>query len=179
MSFTSGLASTLNVPIFSGGSMPDRPGMVNLPEVNISAAAEGPAASRTIPGAALRPAEDKSKIERYAKRRSKPKRGSDQVSTTDTPVGSIGVFTTPQTLMAFPVAATIVTLIWKVLARVFPAWGGSMLVALMIALVVGFVIYVNSQPNAKTLRDKFVAASVALFNCFVLAATALGINSVS
>ena len=36
---------------------------------------------------------------------------------------SVGVFVTPQSLMTFPVASTVVTLIWKVLAKVFPAWG--------------------------------------------------------
>ncbi len=90
----------------------------------------------------------------------------------------VGVFTSPQALMTFPVATGLVSATWKVFGQVFP-WGGEKWVALVLALAVGAVIYCMSEPQGGTRKDKIAAAAVALFNSFNLAAAALGITHVT
>ena len=177
------LASALNVPIFAAPSIGAGPGAVYLPGITLSAPADAPPVPPAgIPAAPGVVPADRPKDVPGALTPLQPAASVvldvPHAHAAPVPLGTIGVFTTPQSLMAFPVAASFVTLIWRVLARVFPSWGGGEGVALGIAFVVGIVIFINSnQQNATTLKDKFVAASVALFNSFALAATALGIHT--
>ena len=92
------------------------------------------------------------------------------------PADSVGVFVTPQSLMTFPVSSTMVTIVWKVLANVFPSWGGSKVVPLVAALAVGLLIYFLSEKPALTRKDQIVGLGIAVLNSFTLAATALGIS---
>jgi hypothetical protein len=110
-----------------------------------------------------------------------PTASSRQPGTPARPAGdtSIGVFLTPQSFVTFPVASVVVSVAWKVLASIFPAWGTSRITLLVIALIVGALLYALSTSAKTTLRERFIAAGVALFNSFFLAASALGIESVS
>lgn len=179
------LSSVLNVPIYSGASTSTAPGAVNLPPIVLPAAANAPAPPSSGPSALtpVLPAASKAG-DADVKQVPAALTPTDAPTTTKTsqapepvPIGNVGVFITPQALAAFPVAAAVVTIVWKVLGRVFPAWNGNPKLALLVALVVGVVIFVNSKTNAKTASTKFVAVAVAIFNSFMLAATALGINS--
>ncbi len=89
----------------------------------------------------------------------------------------IGVFTTAQSLVTFPVASGLVTLVWRVIAAVWPAWGNTKVVPLVIALLVGGLIHVISVTPGTTRRDGFIGLAVAVLNSFSLAATALGIDA--
>jgi hypothetical protein len=91
--------------------------------------------------------------------------------------GTVGVFTTAQSFVTFPVAASLVTIVWKVLARVQPGWAQGEIVALVIALIIGMVIYSMSVVKGETLKEKAIGFVIALFNSFTLAATALGIDT--
>jgi hypothetical protein len=70
----------------------------------------------------------------------------------------------------------MVTIIWKVLGKTFPAWGTSFAVPLGAALLIGLLIYLISENPGPTPKDKAIGIAVALLNSFTLAATALGIN---
>jgi hypothetical protein len=98
-----------------------------------------------------------------------PSPGSDKV----------GIFTTPQSLVTFPVATAAVTTIWKVLGAVQPSWSDKKLVPLIVALVIGLLIYLVTVSQGTDFRQKLVEAGVAIINTFTIAAAALGIGDIS
>jgi hypothetical protein len=73
----------------------------------------------------------------------------------------------------------LVNIVWKVLGVVFPRWGTTKLLLLGISFVVGVLIYWISQTDHMTAKEKGISAGIAFFNCFFLAASALGIDVVS
>ena len=91
----------------------------------------------------------------------------------------IGVFITEQSIVSFPVASGVVLTISNVLKRIFPLLPSSDLLILLIAFVVGFVIFLISlvvsdkQPKPLEIIIRFF---IAIFNSFFLAAAALGID---
>jgi hypothetical protein len=90
---------------------------------------------------------------------------------------TIGVFTTTQSVLTFPVASGVVTIIWQVIGGVFPSWGKKPVVALVIALLMGTLIWAVSTTRGQSTRDKLIGGAIAIINSFSLAATALGIHS--
>jgi hypothetical protein len=70
-----------------------------------------------------------------------------------------------------------VTLIWQVIGGVFKGWGKSPVVALVIALLVGTLIWAVSTTRGESMKDKLIGAAIAVINSFSIAATALGIHS--
>jgi hypothetical protein len=87
-----------------------------------------------------------------------------------------GVFVTSQSLLTFPAASFTVVVIWKVVARVFPGLEGFVALPLVIAFLVGGLIYYISITPKMSGREKVIALGVAFINCFILAASALGIE---
>src|SRR5262245_43603278 len=53
----------------------------------------------------------------------------------------VGVFTSPQSLTTFSGASAAVNVIWRVLGNTFPAWGGEKVTLLVIALLVGALVF--------------------------------------
>lgn len=92
--------------------------------------------------------------------------------------GQVGIFTTPQSLVTFPVATAAVTTIWKVSGNVYPPLDTNKLMPFFIALAIGFLIYLASVSRGATLRQKIIEAGVAIINTFTIAAAALGISKV-
>jgi ABC-type antimicrobial peptide transport system permease subunit len=92
---------------------------------------------------------------------------------------SVGVFISAQSIVTFPVASTVVTVVSQVLQAVFPALKGSNLVPLVLALVVGLLVYAISITKQMTTREKLIGLAIAVINCFFLAAGALGISAVA
>jgi hypothetical protein len=90
---------------------------------------------------------------------------------------AIRLFTTTESGLTFPVASGLVTLIWQVIGGVFPSWGKKAVVALVIALLLGMLIWVVSINKDQSKKDMFIGAAIAILNSFSLAATALGIHS--
>ena len=91
----------------------------------------------------------------------------------------IGIFTTPQSLVTFPVATAAVTTIWKVLGSVHPPFNSdNKLVPLIVALVIGLLIYLATVSQGASLKQKLVEAGVAIINTFTIAAAALGISDI-
>ena len=93
-----------------------------------------------------------------------------------------GVFITPQSLVTFPIATTVISIIWKVLGTLFPSIDGSLWIPACTSLMFGaFIFYVGiSDPKAKTTRrDVIIGAVVAVVNSFYLFASSVGIVSVA
>lgn len=89
------------------------------------------------------------------------------------------VFVTEQSLVTFPVATLVVSVIYRVLGVLVPAWANNLGVGVVIAFIVGLAIYVLSVNWATdTLEQKIKALIVAAINCFFLAAAALGLFDV-
>lgn len=96
------------------------------------------------------------------------------------PPGSdkVGVFVAPQTLVTFPVASAAVTTVWQVLGRL-TSWGKPEYVLLIIALVVGLLIYLATVSKGTDLKQKIIEIGVAIINSFTIAAAALGIGEIT
>ena len=91
----------------------------------------------------------------------------------------VGIFTTPQSLVTFPVATAAVTTIWKVLGAVYEPWNSNnKLVPLFIALIIGLLIYLATVSQGASLKQKLIEAGVAIINTFTIAAAALGISDI-
>jgi hypothetical protein len=90
--------------------------------------------------------------------------------------GQVGAFITPQTLVTFPGASTVVTVVWKLLGTAIPSWHDVKLVLFVIALIVGMLIYLLSDDKGNDVKSKVSSFIIALLNSFMLAAAALGID---
>jgi len=95
---------------------------------------------------------------------------------------AVGVFVTPKSLLAFPTASFVVTLLATFMRKIFPVVAGSIWVSVGSAFFIGLVIFITtiSSPSFRLRGWKqwFVAVAVALVNCVYLAATALGLLTV-
>jgi hypothetical protein len=92
--------------------------------------------------------------------------------------GQVGIFTTPQSLVTFPVATAAVTTVWKVLVAVDIPGSKAKWVPLLIALVIGSLIYLATVSRGASLKQKLIEAGVAIINIFTITAAALGIDDI-
>lgn len=90
---------------------------------------------------------------------------------------SVGVFVTGQSVATFTAASALVSLVWKVLAVVHPAFSSEKLIPLGLALIVGMLIYWQSEVPSQDIKGRVIGFSFAFLNSFTLAAAALGIDS--
>jgi hypothetical protein len=92
-------------------------------------------------------------------------------------VDKVGVFTTAQSLVTFPGAVAAVTTIWKVLGTMYEPLGTTnKIIPVVLALIVGFIIYLTSVTKAATWREKLAEFGIAIVNSFTIAAAALGLG---
>lgn len=103
-----------------------------------------------------------------------PSGGSNNTSPDDT---DAPVFVSRESVITFPVASLVVTMIWKVIKAAFPFWGASTYTPLIIAFAVGLFIYYISIKDNMSKRNKRIALGIAIINSFFLAAGALGIDA--
>ena len=110
----------------------------------------------------------------------KPEKG-ETVAAAAPKSGAVGVFITPKSLLAFPTASFVVTLLGLFARKISPSLGGSIWVPVISAFFVGTVIFVTTigEPSLKprSWQDWFVSVAVGLVNCVYLAAAALGLLS--
>lgn len=90
---------------------------------------------------------------------------------------AVGVITAQQSAITFAGAPAAVTLVCKVLGVAAPTWGSSKLLAIVLSLFVGMLIYWQSVPGSGTSREKITGFVFALINSFAIAAAALGISA--
>lgn len=89
----------------------------------------------------------------------------------------VGVFTTAQSLVTFSGATAAVTTIWKVLGKVYEPFGPkNTLVPVVLALIIGIIIYLLSVTKGTGMKDKLTGFVIAIINSFTIAAAALGIG---
>jgi hypothetical protein len=91
----------------------------------------------------------------------------------------VGLFITPKSLMAFPTASSVVTMLALLSRGVLPTWVGSNSLIIGSSLFVGTIIFAAtiSQPELKprSWGQWFVAVGVAVVNSAYLSAAGLGI----
>jgi hypothetical protein len=91
----------------------------------------------------------------------------------------VNTFLTPTSLVTFGGASTAVVVIWRVLGEVYAPWQTEKLVPLVLSFLIGAVIYLLSDDQGTTWRERFGRIAVGIVNCFFLAAAALGIGTVA
>lgn len=106
-----------------------------------------------------------------------PPPGSGGGAPAPTDGNAVGVFTSPQAVVTFPAASGLITVVWKVLGQVNTGWGTNKLVPFVLALIVGLLIYLQTETPGVKPKDKIIGFGFALLNSVTLAATALGINT--
>jgi hypothetical protein len=92
--------------------------------------------------------------------------------------GSIGVITASQSAITFAGAPAAVTLMWKVIGVASSTAAASKVLPIVLSLVIGMLIYWQTQSPGVTRREKVIGFAFALINSFAIAAAALGIDSV-
>jgi len=96
---------------------------------------------------------------------------------------SVGAFLTPQSLLSFPVASGAVTLVWKSLGALSSPLGTANWVPLVVALLVGLIIYLISVSDDKMPKPsggmRIVGIGIAVLNAFFLFAAAVGVATVT
>jgi hypothetical protein len=91
-----------------------------------------------------------------------------------------GAFITAQSLASFPVASSITVALWQLVKVLLPSQGASSWTAVIIAFIIGMVIYFTSTSDARLNlggRGKVIAFVIAVINCAFLAMAAMGINT--
>ena len=94
-----------------------------------------------------------------------------------TPTASLGIINTSQSTITFAGAPVLVTLVWKVVGLVFPTILGTMVFPVVLSLIVGMLIYWQSETTGGNMKQKILGFIFALLNSFAIAATVLGINT--
>lgn len=102
--------------------------------------------------------------------------GRNSVSPQTPPI-EVGVITAQQSAITFAGAPAAVTLVWKVLGQINQGWGDSKLLAIILSLMIGMLIYLQTVPVTGSKKDKITGFIFALINSFAIAAAALGINT--
>ena len=90
-----------------------------------------------------------------------------------------GVFVTPQSLVTFPVATTVVGLMWKAIEALVPALQGSLWTPFVLSAVVGAIIFciaISEPDSTQSRRDKLIGGLVAVINIFYIFASVAGIS---
>jgi len=93
---------------------------------------------------------------------------------------SVGGFITPEYLLSFAGASTIISLLVRVFSALFK--GNELVVTSIVALVVGLIILLinltDPEKKLKGTRDWLIAILVGLINCIYLIAVSIGVFEV-
>jgi hypothetical protein len=88
----------------------------------------------------------------------------------------VPVFTAGQTVITFPVASALISVVYQVLSKAFPSWGRKAWVPVLLALLSGAAIYSQSASKSRTWSGKAAELFFAILNSLTLTAAALGIK---
>ncbi|SRR5712691_1526096 len=103
----------------------------------------------------------------------------EAIAAADQNPGSVGVFVTPESLSSFPIASLVVSMLWFLCQKLWPAWGQSAWAVVVLAFLVGGAIFLYSvtDQNSRPVdtRAWVLALVVGFINCLLLACSALGI----
>jgi hypothetical protein len=93
------------------------------------------------------------------------------------PSDTVGVITASQSAITFAGAPAAVTLVWKVIEQVFPSVGDSKVFPVTLALVIGLLIWWQTEPSGAQIKERVSGFLYALINSFAIAAATLGITA--
>lgn len=106
----------------------------------------------------------------------------DRTATTTTAAQREGAFVTTQSLVSFAGATSTVAVLANVVQQLKPAWSGPGLIAVL-SVLVGVTIYLISETDplrrAAGVRDRIIAAVIALVNTCVIFSAAVGANALA
>lgn len=86
-----------------------------------------------------------------------------------------GVFLTSQSLLTFPVATSVVTMLWKLCGQIDISLEQHREIPIILALLIGAFIYYMSQSAATDKKGKIMEIVTAFLNSMMIAAASLGI----
>ena len=95
---------------------------------------------------------------------------------------TVSAFLTPQSLATFPGASGVVLILWKVSGQLVPGWQASHVVAAVLSLVVGALVYLASITDKNLdhapvgLAEKVLTLAIGLINSVMLYAAATGLG---
>ena len=89
----------------------------------------------------------------------------------------VGVITAQQSAITFAGAPAIATVVWKVSGAAIPSLADQILFPIVLALVIGMLIYWQSATPGTRPKDKVLGFVFALLNSFAIAAATLGIDA--
>jgi hypothetical protein len=116
-------------------------------------------------------------IDRVPVRGAAPRAGLGEADPTPpAETGTVGVFITMQSITTFPVASTIVSMLWNLSGVFNQRLANDRTTLLVISLIIGLLIYLLSKDKGKTTSEKVAGVIIALINTAMLAAAALGID---
>lgn len=87
---------------------------------------------------------------------------------------TVPVFITSQSITSFPVASSVVMIIWQAIGEIFP-WGRSHYVLMVIAFGIGILLYFIGMSEKMSTKQKRISFFISLVNSFFLMASAMGI----
>src|SRR5262245_52624287 len=90
---------------------------------------------------------------------------------------SANAFVSPETALTFPVASGGISLTWQLSAKLHPSLGQTAWIPVILALIVGVLLYVASDQRGTTKAAKVSLLLAAFFNTVTLAAAAIGVSA--
>lgn len=90
--------------------------------------------------------------------------------------GVANSFTNPQTALSLPVAASAITMTWKISGVLWAPLGQTPWIPVILSAFVGMAFYFTSDARGTTWRDKIPFILAAFFNTVTLAASVLGLS---
>ena len=89
------------------------------------------------------------------------------------------VFLTPQSLVTFPGASLAINIVWNAVAVVNRNWATAALVPMVVALLIGGLIYWASLSDQMARKDRAMGLAIALVNSLWLGLNALNVNIIN
>jgi hypothetical protein len=89
------------------------------------------------------------------------------------------VFLTPQSLVTFPGASLAINIVWNALAVINRNWASAALVPMVVALLIGGLIYWVSLSDQMARKDRAMGLAIAIVNSLWLGLNALNVNIIS
>jgi hypothetical protein len=86
-------------------------------------------------------------------------------------------FISPETALTFPVASGGISLAWQLSAKLYPPLGQNAWVPVILAIIVGVLLFFASEQRGTTKAAKIGLLLAAFFNTVTLAAAAIGVSA--
>jgi hypothetical protein len=89
------------------------------------------------------------------------------------------VFLTPQSLVTFPGASLAINVVWNAIAVVNRNWATAALVPMVVALLIGGLIYWVSLSDQMGRKERVMGLAIAVVNSLWLGLNALNVNIIN